>query len=278
MEGAGRPQQKQTPCIFFRKGTCKNGDGCAFSHDPNLVVAAAPPREPRSPAAAPKPYIVELLPGVPYVSIDVECVATSKEHNGRATAQIALVSHSEQPILNLYVKPEGHVESYLEPLTGLSKALLDEHGMTLAQAMTILRQHLPKNSILVGQNIEKDVEWLQLQEGTDFQGMVDLSALFRVWNDRYKSFTYFGLDHASTVCLGQANDGAAHNAVSDAVKSMQLFNLYCRTQSSPEALTKMHASLLSAPVAPSFAKLNPSYEGCCMGNRKTCTCGAPFFS
>ena len=30
--------------------------------------------------------------------------------------------------------------------------------------------------------------------------------------------------------------------------------------------------------APSFAKRNPSFEGVCMGNRKTCTCGAAFFS
>ena len=148
------------------------------------------------------------------------------------------------------VKPSGHVENYLEPLTGLNKALIDQHGMPLEQvtppptdstrfllicnltlsptldllfqAMTILRQHLPKNAVLVGQNIKKDVEWLELQEGVDFGAMLDLSALFRVWNAKYSSFTYFGLDHASTCCLGQANDGAAHNAVTDAVKSMQV--------------------------------------------------------
>lgn len=76
----------------------------------------------------------------------------------------------------------------------------------------------------------------------------------------------------------QANDGAAHNAVTDAVKSMQLFNLYCRIQHNPEEMTKIQEKLLSTPVAPSFAKLNPTYKGCCMGNRKTCQCGAPFFS
>ncbi len=35
--------------------------------------------------------------------------------------------------------------------------------------------------------------------------------------------------------------------------------------------------LLEEPPAPSFAKLNPTHEGVCMGNRKTCTCGAVFF-
>lgn len=58
----------------------------------------------------------------------------------------------------------------------------------------------------------------------------------------------------------------------------QLFNLYCRIQQSPEELSKVQERLLTTPVAASFAKLNPTFEGCCMGNRKTCQCGAPFFS
>ncbi len=35
--------------------------------------------------------------------------------------------------------------------------------------MRILRQYLPQSSILVGQNIGKDVDWLQLKEGKDYQ-------------------------------------------------------------------------------------------------------------
>ena len=35
---------------------------------------------------------------------------------------------------------------------------------------------------------------------------------------------------------------------------------------------------LATPAKPSFAKLNPVFEGCCQGNRQTCKCGAPFFS
>ena len=44
-----------------------------------------------------------------------------------------------------------------------------------------------------------------------------------------------------------------------------------------QALEEAKQRLLDTPPEPSFAKLNPSFEGCCMGNRKTCTCGAPFF-
>jgi len=214
----------------------------------------------------------------PYFSIDVECVATAKQHNARATAQIALVSADEKSRLNLYVKPSEDVVSYLEPLTGLSKDSLEKKGIGLEEAMKKLRAQLPKNAILVGQNIGKDVEWLQLKEGVDFGSMIDLAVLIRVWNPKYGSYTYFGLDHAATCWLGQANDGAAHNAETDAIKSMQIFNLYCRAQNDPVELQRLHQALLSKPVAPSFAKLNPEYEECCMGNKKSCKCGAPFFS
>ena len=42
--------------------------------------------------------------------------------------------------------------------------------------------------------------------------MIDLAVLIRVWNPKYASYTYFGLDHAASCWLGQANHGAPHNA------------------------------------------------------------------
>ena len=80
-------------------------------------------------------------PSNPYVathfSIDVECVATGKEHNARAVAQIALVDQFERCLLNVFVRPpEGaEVHSYLTPLTGLTKELIDQHGVPLPEAI-----------------------------------------------------------------------------------------------------------------------------------------------
>ena len=85
------------------------------------------------------------------------------------------------------------------------------------------------------QNIGKDIQWLGLREGQDFGSLVDLAGLFRVYNDKYRSFTYFGLDHVATVLLGEALDGQAHNAVMDAVKSMRLFLLFAHLQVTPIA-------------------------------------------
>ncbi len=62
----------------------------------------------------------------------------------------------------------------------------------------------------------------------------------------------------------------------DAVKSMRLFNLYHQLQQSPGEWQQAQQALLATPPEPSFARLNPSFEGVCMGNRRTCTCNAPF--
>ena len=79
-----------------------------FSHDANAVPAARP---------APPPTVT-LPAGASLFSIDVECVATGRQHHDRAVAQISLIDASCQEVLNLYVKPSVPVASYITPLTG----------------------------------------------------------------------------------------------------------------------------------------------------------------
>ena len=234
---------------------------------------AGPPRPPPPPAPyAPPPPL--------FFSIDVECVATGTDHHARDVAQIALVDQYERVVLNLYVKPDKPVASYLTALTGITRDVVDAHGRPLADQVALLRQWLPQGAVLVGQNILKDVEWLGLKEGVDFAGVIDLAGLLRAWNARYGGFTVFSQDHCAKVLLGWDVDAATHDAAWDAVKSVRLFNYYhaVMAQGGPAAWEQAQAALLAAPPTESFAKRNPTYEGVCMGNRKTCTCGAPFFS
>jgi DNA polymerase III alpha subunit (gram-positive type) len=212
-----------------------------------------------------------------YYSIDVECVATGTDHNSRAVAQISLVDQMEQVRLNLYVVPSQPVVSYLTPLTGITKAILEEKGVPLEEAISTLRAHLPPDAVLVGQNIGKDVEWLNLRQGKDFESMMDLAGMYRTWNDKYKTWSIFGQDHVAKVLLGWDNEGVAHDAVTDAVKSIRLFNHHQQLQQTPGAFEAAQQALLATPPAPSFAKRNPIFDGVCMGNRKQCSCGAPFF-
>lgn len=59
--------------------------------------------------------------------------------------------------------------SYRLPDTRLTAEILSDNGVSLPEALQTLRQYLPRNAILVGQSIRKDVEWLGLREGVDFQ-------------------------------------------------------------------------------------------------------------
>jgi RNA exonuclease 4 len=84
------------------------------------------------------------------------------------------VDQYEQVILNVYVKPDKPVVSYLSALTGLTKELIDQHGVPLAEGIKSLKAALPKTAILVGQSINRDVQWLNLRDGVDFASMMDL--------------------------------------------------------------------------------------------------------
>jgi RNA exonuclease 4 len=203
-------------------------------------------------------------------------VATSTQHTGRSVAQISLVNEIGQPVLNKYIKQELPVVSYLTALTGITKEVLEANAESFDDATATLRKNLPTNSILVGYNILKDVQWLGLVEGVDFSHLIDLSALFRVWNVQRHEFTGFSQDHCAMVWLGIANR-VNHDAVTDATISMYLFNAYRSTQYDTMRLAQLQHMTLTAPRVMSFSARFPEIDGCCMGNRKNCKCGAPFF-
>jgi len=94
----------------------------------------------------------------------------------------------------------------------LTRELLNTQGIPLQQAVALLRQYLPPTAILVGQNIAMDITWLGLQDGQDFQQLMDLTGLYRIWNPKYNSFSVFGQDHLARVLL-QWDVNAQHNAV-----------------------------------------------------------------
>lgn len=216
-------------------------------------------------------------PTARYFALDVECVATGHKHSDRAVAQIAVVDAMANPVLNVYVQPDAPVVSYLTPLTGITQQMLQTYGVPLATALQVLRQHLPSNATLVGQNVQSDVQWLGLVEGQDFAGIVDLQGLYRVWNEQYKSFSVFSQDHLATVLLGMRLEGAEHNALFDSGKAMRLFHVYTQIRYNPQAWADACERLMRAPPTQSFAKRNPTFEGVCMGGRKTCSCGGVFF-
>lgn len=111
-------------CHFYTNGLCRNGDSCKFKHvDTGSAAIRTLP--------APAPVIVQVPQGHPIFSIDVECVATGVQHNARSVAQVALVDEWQRPIFNVLISQDVPVVSYLTPLTGLTKELIDAHGIPL---------------------------------------------------------------------------------------------------------------------------------------------------
>ena len=128
-----------------------------------------------------------------------------------------------RPVFNVFIRQDKPVASYLTPLTGLSKETLENYGLPLgermmmmtvmmmvmvtcqaAEAMALLRAHVPPNAVLVGQNIQNDVQWLQLAEGVDYESLIDLAALFRVFDPARGQFITFSQDHTAAIWLGYA--------------------------------------------------------------------------
>jgi RNA exonuclease 4 len=215
---------------------------------------------PGQPTALPYP-IVQILPGQPVFSIDVECVATGVQHNSRSVAQVALVNEWCEPVFNAYIKQEMPIVSYLTELTGITKEILETQGRPLADVMAELRNCLPLNAILVGQNIHKDIQWLQLASGVDFDSMINLAHLFRVWSPARRSYTNFSQDHCAKVWLGMG-ERHSHDALTDATISMSLFNMYRQLQVYPAQMIDMQQRTLNAPRVPGFSKLHPVIDGC----------------
>lgn len=210
-----------------------------------------------------------------HFSIDVECVAIGPGHNDREVAQIALVDEFERVLMSVFVRPKRPVVSFLTPLTGLVPEQL-EAGMSLEEALASLRQRLPTYAVLVGQNIAADIRWLGLREGVDFESLIDLSGAFRAFNPTYKNYSYFSLQHEARVLLGVSMEGP-HNAITDALISIRLYNKFAQIRNNPAEMEAAQKALLASPLEASFAKKNPSFEGVCMGNKKTCTCGQPMY-
>eukprot|EP01039_Chlorochromonas_danica_P001847 gene1846-2021_t len=258
------------PCAFFARGLCKFGESCRFSHDLQLQEKAVEKLPP-----PPLPIFVNIPAGHQVFSIDVECVATGIQHNARSIAQVSLVDQWGRLMFNSYIKQDVPVVSYLTQLTGITKELLEEKGMPLADAMAVLRSFLSPTAILVGQSIMKDVQWLQLARGVDYHSMIDLSDLFRVWSDVRGGYINFSQDHCAKVWLGLP-ERPQHDAVTDAMIAMSLFNAYVSVQWDINRLHQFQRATLLAPRIVGFSSKNPVIDGCCMGNRNNCICGAPF--
>lgn len=81
--------------------------------------------------------MINIPPGQPVFSMDVECVATGVQHNARSVAQVALVDEWTRPVFNAYIKQDAPVSSYIYELTGLTEQILNQYGLPLGKVMAL---------------------------------------------------------------------------------------------------------------------------------------------
>ena len=270
------PECRQCDCCKgFKQGcTCCVGAAVVCSCSSEKISTKLPNEVPAF-RADPPPVVVDLPWGTHIVSIDVECAATSVNHNGRTISSIGMVDERGHCLLDLLIKPQVEVLSYLTPISGVQREHVESHGIPLDEALNKVRSCLSPGTVIVGQNILKDIQWLGLVEGVDFGSMVDLAALFRVWNHKKNSFTNFSQDHVAKVWLG-IGDRTTHNALEDSHISISLFNAYRKVQNDRNQLLYYQNLTFTAERESSFAFREGSIDGCCLGNRKTCICGGAF--
>ena len=127
------------PCAFFARGNCRNGNSCRFSHtgpatgERGFSSANSSSGSLGELTTPPPPILINVPSGHPVYSIDVECVATGVQHNARSIAQVALVDEWSRPVFSVLIKQDMPVLSYITELTGLTKEILDSHGLPLGE-------------------------------------------------------------------------------------------------------------------------------------------------
>merc|ERR1719247_2037578 len=211
--------------------------------------------------------------GLPIVSIDVECVAIGPKWNDREPGQVGLATATQrdgQPMHEprkacWYIKPRGKVHSYLEPLTGLNEKLIEERGVQLEEALAGVRKWLTPDTVLVGQNIGQDIDWLGLEQGVDYACTVDLADCLQFWEVATRRYRVYSLEHVAKAWLGEEYaEGMSHDATNDADWSVRVFEMLCElfVMQRWDQLQYLEQLVLSTEPKLSFAKRNPVYEGC----------------
>ena len=227
----------------------------------------------KSPAASGRLVAHELA----HFSFDVGCVAIGKSHEttDRSPCSVALVDGAGQVLFRTLIKPKEKVESYLTPLTGVTRSDL-EKGIALEEAIEKIKELLPNDAIIVGQSIASDLAWMKLTRGVDYAEMVDIAEMFKGFNAQYRTYSFHTLQHEALVLLGKRPSAIAHDPAWDAQVSVELYKK--AKNASRQELTEMQQRLIAVRPEPSVVKKhNYNMDGVCMAKfmPKFCTCHKP---
>ena len=212
------------------------------------------------------------------MSVDVEAVASGPGHKDRVPAWVAVVDGSGATILDRIISVDT-IFSPLTMVTGLTLEDIKTRGAELTEVLAAVRAELGSDVVLVGQNVQSDVDWLGLRPGIDFMRLVDLSEVFKVWNPRFSRWDRFGLAQEAYGLLGFKMQGeSAHSPVVDAQVSVRLYQEWVLPAGKADEGTKI---LQQMRLKKQFEFLRnpipPTVDGVCMRRftPRECSCGQP---
>lgn len=176
-----------------------------------------------------------------------------------------MVDDQAEVVFDEYVLPDVPIVSCLTALTGIDMHQLETQGLTFGSAMDKLKSVLPPTAIFVGQSIEKDIGWLQLEKGLDFADSFDVAQLFRVWNGpkahKRHPFRYYSLRHVAKYLMHEDIQTEDHDPVIDAQYSMKVFLRYRHLHENQSYFRSVQQTLRATPRTPSFAERHPFIDG-----------------
>lgn len=178
-------------------------------------------------------------------------------------AHIVAIDQNEVIVFDSYVKPDIPVVSYLTPLTGVESHHL-ESAPSLSQATQALKQILPKNSIIIGQSIQKDMDWVGLKVPQDVAATFDVATLFRVRTfppNETRPYRYYSLRHVAKHLMGDSIQEDEHNPVIDAIYAMRIFHRFRHVHENRSHLRSIRQSLRNTPKTESFAQRHRYIDG-----------------
>lgn len=198
-----------------------------------------------------------------FIAIDVECVATGISHRERALGSVAAVDENEQTIFFEYVKPDVPVRSCLTQLTGIQPVHLTTARSAPEVVADLKRMMHPLITVIVGQSVQSDIDWLGLKEGVDFKRIEDTAQIFRCPRPSDpRKYQYFSLRHIVRNLLGEDPQPGTHSPIEDARYAMRLVNRYGRGRCAEAKMNQIREALTKAPHTPSFASQVPFIDGC----------------
>ncbi|CAF1349268.1 unnamed protein product [Rotaria magnacalcarata] len=209
------------------------------------------------------------------LSIDVGCIATGYSHLDRAPCSVAIVNDRCEILFDSLIKPDKPVVSDLFPFSGVHKVDL-QHAPSFDEVIQKVNSFFTPTTLIVGQSIMSDINWMKLEEGAHYNALIDLGDEFTTFDPKYSNNKYFSLAHEAYVLLKiDLSAMGGHVARNDAKASIKLYNEYIKDKDQSKLEQARQARLRAPTKIPPFRRFNGVYEKVSLSafNRGYCRCG-----